>query len=143
VCSTSRAIVVVSQKTVRSAAVSCRRKRTEHVGPSPSGNPGSNLHNHNCACCPFLEQESSKDTPIPMYIAPRCDCIATSQGLGVENRGPPCREQQIKAIATIPEGESFPLHWPLSRKHVLDFRHRQQSSEMTCQTFHCTSIAAD
>jgi len=38
---------------------------------------------------------------------------------------------QIKAIGTIPEVESFPLHWPLSCKHVLDSRHGQQSSDMS------------
>lgn len=38
---------------------------------------------------------------------------------------------QIKAIGTIPQVESFPLHWPLSCEHVLDFRHGQQSSDMS------------
>jgi hypothetical protein len=81
-----------------------------------------------------------------MYRAPRCNRIPNfllhkNSEWRIEARL--VGSEQIKAIATIPEGESFPLHWPLSRKHVLDFRHRQQSSEMTCQTFHCTSIAAD
>lgn len=106
--------------------------------PAPSGNPGSSLHNSRYVSSLPFPTPSSKDIPMPMYRTPRRNRILVRKHLNLDIETRLVGREQIKASATIPEEDSFPLHWPLSHKHVLDFR---QSSEMTCQTLHLMSIA--
>jgi hypothetical protein len=107
-----RAVVVASQekRVVGSLAVENRWVHQEIQGPACIT---QDMHR----ACP-LQHRSVKSYHyqcLQPHDVIRVFC--KHKELEIETR--PVGSKQIKVIATIPEEESFPLHWPLSRKHVL------------------------